>query len=150
MDTIVCRPDLSARPFVLTVERAMTAPPTVLFRAWTDQLDRWFAASGTLAVRVDVNAAFFFEVHFEGARFPHYGRFLQLERDRLVELTWLTAGTSGAETVVTVELAPDDSGTQLRLTHAGFADGESRDHHETAWPGVLAELDRRMADRAIG
>ncbi len=43
-------------------------------------------------------------------------------------LTWVTAATKGAETVVTGELAPDDGGTQ----------------YEQAWPNVLEQFDRRM------
>jgi uncharacterized protein YndB with AHSA1/START domain len=148
----VIMPDLADRPHRLTVGRDMAAPAAELYLAWTGQIDRWFAAPGTVLMRTGVNEPFFFEALHQGQRHPHYGRFLKLEPDRLVQLTWVSGplGTGGTETVVTIELSPKGEGTHLRLTHAGFADEGSKDIHEQAWPLVLEMLDKAFPAHAAG
>ena len=148
-------PDLSARPHRLAVERDFAAPPATLYQAWTTGFERWFAAPGSLLMIPKVNSVFFFETEFKpedqaaAQRHPHYGRFLRLMVNQLVELTWLTGagGTEGAETVVTVELQPMGYSTHLALTHAGFAGEAACDRHRQAWPLVLAQLDEKVVKR---
>lgn len=145
-EIIHCKPDLSKRPFSLKEERVINLSPEILYQAWTEKFDTWFAATGSVLMKPEANSPFFFETIFENQRHPHYGRFLRLKTDKLVELTWITAGTKGVETVVKVELIPQEEGTLLELTHAGFPDEESRDGHQEAWPIVLEELEKKMTD----
>ncbi len=146
MSEPITRPDLSGRPYECSAQREMAASPAVLFKAWTERFDEWFAAPGTVLMRPAVDEAYFFETRFESQRHPHYGRFLALENPGLVEMTWLTSSTGGAETVVRVELTASNTGTLLALTHRGFPDMPSRDRHADAWPQVLAQLDGRSSD----
>jgi uncharacterized protein YndB with AHSA1/START domain len=140
-------PDLSTRKRRLQVERRMRASPAALYRAWTVGFDVWFARPGSVIMRAEVGAPFFFETEYKSERHPHYGRFLRLEANRLVEITWMTgaAGTKGAETVVTAEFESQGDGALIQLTHAGFLDEPSLRQHEDAWPLVLAQLDERLA-----
>lgn len=146
----ITTPDLSPRPFGFKVERIMVSSPDVLFEAWTEKFDEWFAAPGTLIMKAEVNSVFFFETVFKTEedlveqRHPHYGRFLRLIPDRLIEFTWITGagGTEGAETVVTIELEPRGNGTLLSLTHKGFPNEKSKSRHDSAWEMILEHLDQ--------
>jgi len=144
-------PDLSMRPLQITVEARMAASAETIYSAFTERLDSWFAAPGTLTMTAEVGSPFFFETQFDGQRHPHYGRFLRLVPDKLVELTWVTGnpGTLGAETVVTVEITALESGAQIKLVHAGFSDEDAMNGHLEAWPDVLAHLDTCVSDGAL-
>lgn len=148
---VFCPPDLRSRSQEFIVERRMKASPRVLYKAWTQDFDRWFATEGTLLMKPETDAPFFFETVAEidpGSgiqRHPHYGRFLTLEPYRRVEMTWMTGtpGTGGVETVVRVELSPEGDGARLRLIHTGFADEATGRGHQEGWEHGLSILDEK-------
>jgi uncharacterized protein YndB with AHSA1/START domain len=152
MDSIP-RPDLSDRPLQLTCERAVNAKPSEVYAAWTTRFDGWFAQAGTVWMTPEPGRPYFFYNREEWGRHPHYGRFLDVREDRLIEMTWMTGngtaeGTGGAETVLRIELVPDGTSTIVRLTHSGFVSEESWAAHRENWPLALAELDKALADRS--
>ena len=134
----------------LTVSRRMSHTPATLYRAWTTGWATWFAEPDSLHMQAVIGAPFHFDVaqRFEDnrpmKRHPHYGRFLALTPNVRVSLTWVTAGTAGAETTVTVIFTPDANDTVVTLTHEGFASETARDQHAAAWPMVLAQQEAML------
>lgn len=141
----------------LTIHRTMPLSAATLFRAWTHQWGAWFAEPGSVHMTAEVGAPFRFEVAQSFAdgratiRHPHYGRFVALERDALVSLTWVTgpAGTAGVETLLTVRFHDETAGTRVTLTHEGFSTEEARDRHATVWPLVLAHQEEVLQSGKI-
>ena len=141
-------PDLSSRPFSMTVERTMTAAAELIYDAWTRRFDCWFAQPGELIMTPVVGSLFFFYNRHEWGRHAHYGRFLELAENERVRMTWLTGapGTYGDETVIEVELDAREGGTLLRLTHSGFSTENACEAHKDNWPAALETLDEVLTN----
>ncbi len=144
------RPDLSSRPLVVTCEHNINAEVSKVYAAWTERFDIWFAQAGTLSMVPEAGRPYFFYTSEEWGRHPHYGRFLELVENELVEMTWMTGngtseGTAGAETILRVEFLPKDGVTQVRLTHSGLVSEKSRDGHQENWPLALEELNKALS-----
>lgn len=139
-------PDLSSRPFSMAVERPMQAAASIIYDAWTQSFDKWFAQPGELIMKPEEGSLFFFYNRHDWGRHAHYGRFLELVKNERVKMTWLTGapGTYGDETVIEVELSPRNDGTLLRLTHSGFSTREACKGHEENWPAALEALDEAL------
>jgi uncharacterized protein YndB with AHSA1/START domain len=58
--------------------------------------------------------------------------------------TWAWRSTPERESLVTVELRPDGSGTLLTLTHEQFFDEAARDRHQHGWTATLERLDAML------
>lgn len=130
-------------------EGLLGASPEALYQAWTSRFDLWFAQPGDLYMTPEVDKPYFFYNKTEWGRHPHYGRFLELEENRVVEMTWLTGngepvGTEGAETVIRVELTPKENGTLMHFTHSGFVSQESCDGHAANWPEAFSGLEAAL------
>jgi len=133
----------------MTLEIRMKADAASIYNAWTRDFDLWFAEAGELIMTPEVNRPFFFYNRHDWGRHAHYGRFIELEKDKLIEMTWLTGkgGAFGAETVIKIELVPQDAGTLLRMTHSGFENEAAARAHKDNWPLALEELDKALASR---
>ena len=89
---------------------------------------------------------FFFYNRHDWGRHAHYGRFLELDENKRVKMTWVTGapGTYGDETVIEVKLTPNEGGTLLELTHSGFGTEQACKVHEDNWPPGLETLDEAL------
>src|SRR5580700_349930 len=65
----------------------------------------------------------------EGRTWPHYGRFLSIERPHRVEYTWVSEATQGVESVVAVTFEPQGDQTEVTLRHSGVSDDAMGHRH---------------------
>ena len=133
----------------LTVTRTLAASPEEIFEVWMDSKSPggpWFGAERVILNPV-VDGLFYFAVKHEGRTWPHYGRFLKLDRPRLIEYTWMSEATKGAESVVTLAMETRGAETEFTLRHTGVPDDELGRQHREGWSWILAALADALAGR---
>jgi uncharacterized protein YndB with AHSA1/START domain len=126
----------------LTVSRVIPASPAEVFHVWLDPKSPggpWFGSERVILNAV-VDGLFFHAVVHEGRTWAHYGRFVRLDADRVIEHTWMSEATHGIESVVTITLTPKDHDTLLTLRHANLPDDEMGRGHEEGWAFVAGAL----------
>jgi uncharacterized protein YndB with AHSA1/START domain len=130
----------------VAVTRAIPAPAENVFDVWMDPKSPggpWFGAERVILNPV-VDGLFYLAVKHEGRTWPHYGRFVRIERPRQVEYTWVSEGTQGVESVVAVTFEPRGDQTEVTLRHSGVPDDEMGRRHQEGWAWVLAKLAERF------
>ncbi|HEY0229901.1 MAG TPA: SRPBCC domain-containing protein [Dokdonella sp.] len=132
--------------FSTRVPRTYDASTERVFDAWTDpaSLKAWLAAGGNASVDARVDGLFYLEMPSGGRIYPHYGRYLRIERPRLLEFTWVSEGTRGKESVVTIELTARGKQTELVLIHEGLPDEQMAAGHHGGWTEFLEGLVERL------
>ena len=132
--------------FHCKVPRVIKAAPEKVFRAWTDPAHArsWLANGGDLILQPHKGGLFFLDMVYGDHTYPHYGRYLQVETNRLLEFTWMSQGTEGKESIVRVDFEAEGSATKVTLTHTGLPSDANAKEHEGGWKELLQWLEERI------
>ncbi|MES1206330.1 MAG: SRPBCC domain-containing protein [Pseudomonadota bacterium] len=122
----------------ITLNRTIPAAPAEVYEAWIDPATPGTPWARSECEKVILDARldglyYFKRVSPDGVEFPHFGRFVVLERAKKIEYTWMSPFTHGIESVVTVELERKGEDTLLQLRHANLPDDETGRMHNAGW-----------------
>lgn len=125
----------------VTVTRTFMARPERVFQAFESpaELARWMVQPGSTTevqeLDVRVGGPIAVQMSWEnGMSIRLRGTFRKVEKPSLLEFTWEMEGDDTNKGVVTVQLQPQGTGTELTLTHAGLA-GPAKTYSEQGWNG---------------
>ncbi len=136
----------------LTIKRRLNAAPEKVYAAWTDpeKILKWFGPdSGPVHEAVtDVRVGGRYAVSFsteDGEQHDVRGVYREVVPDQKLVFTWAWRTTPERESLVTILIKPDGSGSILTLIHEQFFDEAARDGHRRGWTGCLDKLERFLA-----
>jgi len=144
--------ELAARPS-LTLTRRFGAAPEKVYAAWADpqKLVQWFGPAaveeGSVKADIDLRVGGSYRISFSAN--GNYNEVSGVSREvvpnqRLV-FSWAWHSTPERESLVTISMKPEGSGTLLTFLHEQFADATARDNHERGWTELLAKLENYLA-----
>lgn len=132
----------------LQVKRLVHAPPSRVYRAWTDpsQVALWFAPSAefeTVVHELDPREGGTYRIemrHPDGSTHIAIGEYRDMEKDARLTFSWRWEGTPMADTVVTVEFLRRGDSTEVVLTHSQFPSEDQRDEHTKGWTACFSRM----------
>ena len=122
----------------LTFTRTIPATTAEVFGAWMDPKhpgNPW-AGAKKLILDARVDGLFYF-ASAKDETWPHYGRFLAIERNARAQYTWMSTFTRGLESIVTVTFEKRGDDTLVTLTHANLPDDDYGRLHDDGWTQCL-------------
>ena len=133
----------------LTIKRRFKAPAEKVFAAWTrpEALKAWFRpndAHTVLVAETDVRVGGRYRLVAKDATEEHRvgGVYKEIVANRRLVFTWAWESTPERESLVTIDIKPDDGGCIMTLTHERFFDEAARDRHQSGWSGIMERLER--------
>ena len=134
--------------------RHFDADPATEWQAWTEPawVRRWFGsdpAGVVLSAELDVRPGGGFAVGFrdsDGTVHTCSGVYAEVRPRERLAFSRRWQSEPGVESFVSVSLAPQDGGTELRFEHARLG-GASLHDYEQGWARTFAKLERALAGR---
>ena len=136
----------------LEIRRLIKAPRDRVYAAWTDpaQLKQWFGPENVqtreLVADARVGGKVVWDlINSEGEKMTMRGEYRELQPGKRIVFSWQWEDDEDWEnhiSIVTVELADAEGGTELRLTHEQLPNEESRDGHTRGWNSALDKLEK--------
>lgn len=137
-----------AKPSI-TLKRHIKAPPEKVYQAWTQaaQLVRWFGPHETILDSVkatlDARVGGKYRASFTTADGEYHevgGVYREVIPNRRLQFTWAWHTMPERESLVTITMEPDGTGTMLTLLHEQLFDQAAADGHKYGWTGTLEKL----------
>jgi uncharacterized protein YndB with AHSA1/START domain len=132
---------------VLVIERVFDAPPSLVFRLWSDpaRVKEWWHPEGFETQRFEMDFRVGGSYHFTSASATSshsaHGVYREIVAPERIVMTFEWEGTgpyAGRETLITIGFAPHGDGrTLLTFRQAPFSTPEGRDDHVKGWSQVL-------------
>ena len=134
------------------IRRLIKAPRDRVYAAWTDpaQLKQWFGPENVqtreLVADARVGGKFVWDlINSEGEKMTMRGEYRELQPGKRIVFSWQWEDDEDWEnhiSIVTVELADAEGGTELRLIHEQLPNEQSRDGHTRGWNSALDKLQK--------
>ncbi len=135
----------------VVIRRVLSAPPERVYQAWTTpRLATEFICPADVTVEdvsldVRVGGAYHIAMRVSnGEIWTVRGVYREVVPNSRLSMTWKwdeDDPSQEQETLLTVDLAPHGSGTELTLTHEQFKSEESRNNHEEGWNSMLDKME---------
>ena len=144
--------ELAARPS-LTLTRRFSAAPEKVYAAWADpqRLVQWFGPGsveeGSVEADIDLRVGGRYRISFRanGNYNEVGGIYREVVPNQRLVFSWAWHSTPERESLVTISIKPDGSGTLLVFNHTQFVDEKARDNHERGWTDLLGKLETYLA-----
>ena len=130
----------------LVIRRKLPVPREAVYAAWTnpDSMSQWMCPGDIerAEVEADVRVGGKYRVLMKGRTqdYDHTGTYTVVDPPAKLAFTWISKGTGGESTLVTLEFLDRGKESELVLTHEQFTSEEMMQRHLGGWTQIVEKL----------